>query len=693
MKHDVTSMAKTGLDDSSEDISSNPTDNPTFWEVAGKNVTRRSVLTGSLATAATGYLAPTTADAFFRRRPKKNPLLDFRALTKAQVESNGSAMPNISSDWTYDVLIPWGEPIDPLNGVAPYRGDPNIRPSAADQEKMIGIGHDGMWLYPSNLPHVLRYEARKGRQLPAKARRRILSSRSGVLCVNHEFGINPHVLGKDSPDSLEDVRLSQAAHGVSCVYIQKNWRGQWQHRHSNLNRRITANTLMAVSGPAADSELLQNAAGNPVAGTLNNCGSGPTPWGTYVTCEENFNGYFGSESGDVPDESADGSLWARGLRRYGFSDGGFGYGWHLFDERFDFLNPQYRNESNRHGWCVEIDPFNPNAKPIKRTAMGRVKHEAVAFKELDDGRVACYMGDDQRGDYCYKYESNLPWREAMKKGLSPLDDGKLYVAKFQEVDPAAADGVGTGEWIELTPDNPAIFDAGLTSMDQVLVYTRLAADAVEATRMDRPEWTTIGTRGEVFWTLTNNDRKDTVAPKDGQGAVNEPNPMLENKDGHIIKTKDVSTTHFEWSVFILARNTRRPDDTGRTDSPDDLPYAAYTPPADNGEGVFTDPDAAWADDYGRLWIGTDGGQPDGLQDQLLVFDVNTGEHKRVLSGVSSDEITGITSTPDYEFLFTNIQHPGNGAPSSANFPAPFDGITIPRDTTLVLRRKYSWWGS
>ena len=199
--------------------------------------------------------------------------------------------------------------------------------------------------------------------------------------------------------------------------------------------------------------------------------------------------------------------------------------------------------------------------------------------------------------------------------------------------------------------------------------------------MDRPEWTTVGTKGEVYWTFTNNDRKD-----DGQGALSEANPIFENTDGHIIKTYDNDDTSFTWRIFMLARNTRRPDDAPAADA-NDLSYAAYSAPADGGANAFTDPDAIWADNDGRIFIGTDGGQPDGLQDQLVVVDSKTGEYRRLLSGVASDEITGIAPTPDQRSLFTNTQHPGNGSPTSTNFPAPFDGVTIPRDCTLVITRK------
>ena len=670
-------------DDSSENISTNPTDTTPFSEIAANSLSRRTVMQGSLAVAAAGFLAPKPGHAgtkdsalgdWFSRRPRYGSLLDFRALETADVVAAEAKTVTISPDYEYDVLIPWGTPIKP--GVPEYAGDPNSRPTAEEQENQIGIGHDGMWFYSINLPIVLRIEQRLRRQFPSWLRRLFLSSRSGVLAVNHEFGSDSHVLGKSDPENLEDVRLSQAAHGVSMVVVAQNRRGKWSHRFNRLNRRITVNTPMAFSGPAAHSTLLDNKAGNEAAGTVNNCGSAPTPWGTYVTCEENFNGYFGTPNNEGDIGGFD-ELQDKAYARYGFSPFGFGYSWQNFDPRFDLSNPDYANESNRFGWCVEIDPFNPKAKPIKRTAMGRFKHESAAFKTLDDGRVAAYMGDDQRGDYCYKYESNNPWRHDIARGKSPLDNGKLYVAKFDE---DAEDGQGTGQWIELTPTNPDIAAAGLTTMEQVLVYTRLAADAVGATPMDRPEWSTIGTEGQVFWTLTNNDRKD-----DGQGEISEANPIFENRDGHIISTYDTSTTTFTWNLFVLARNTRGEDPGADAN---DLGFAAYQAPADGGANVFTDPDAAWADEFGRLYIGTDGGQPDGLQDQLLVFDVNTGEYKRILSGVADDEITGITTTPNYSTLFTNTQHPGNGSPDETNFPAPFDGVTIPRDCTLVVRRKY-----
>jgi len=671
--------------DASENESSNPTSNRTFRDVAAAYLTRRSVLQGSVAVAATSFFAPAPGHAKRSKGNKslapgqnKGPLMKFTPLTEAEVAAGEGRMVTVSPDYEYDVLIPWGTPIDPNSGITPYEGDPNTRPSAADQVEMAGIGHDGMFFFPSNLPRVLKTEMNRGRPLPPQARARVLDSRAGFLCVNHEFGNNFHVLGKGFPENPDDVRLSQHAHGVGVYAIRENWRGKWEVASNRNARRITVNTEVEFSGPAAGSPLLANPANNVPKGTVNNCGSGITPWGTYLTCEENFNGYFGSTREDGTFGGLD-PLQDEAYGRYGFSNGGFGYGWHVFDPRFDLSNEQFRNESNRFGWIVEIDPFDGTKKPVKRTMLGRFKHEAAAVKELADGRVAVYMGDDQRGDYCYKYESANPWRDDIAAGRSPLDNGTLYVAIYGEgLDPN--DGKGNGEWVELTPTDPRIAGAGLDSMDKVVTYARLAADAVGATVMDRPEWSTIGTNGEVYWTMTNNDRKDN-----GIGAVSEVNPIYENRDGCIIRTDDINSTTFTWEMFLLARNTRATDPG--TDDPRDRPYALYQPPTDGGANQFTDPDCAWADDYGRLFIGTDGGQPGALEDQLVVIDTNTGEYRRLLSGVQSDEITGCISTPNYGTLFTNVQHPGDGDPSRTSFPAPFGSGKIPRDCTVVLRRK------
>lgn len=617
------------LHDAMESEPTNRSGNRHFADVLSANEkARRDILKGTLAGAAASFLRPAAALAdttFTSEKLSGSSLVGFTPVTIEQyaAESDGARRPVISSDYEYQVLIPWGTAIQP--GGPEYNGDPNTRPTAAEQEQQIGIGHDGMWFFPM----------RDADGNP--------SSSDGMLALNHEFGNNEHVLGKAAPETLDDVRLSQAAHGVSVVRIAKDGAGQWGVAASPNSRRITVNTPVEFSGPVAGTDFLENAAGNPFLGTVNNCGSGFTPWGTYLTCEENFNGYFGwNDPAYEPNESQ---------ARYGFSSEGFGYDWHKFDPRFDLSNPEFANEYNRFGWIVEIDPRDGTRTPVKRTALGRFKHEAIAIAVGRSGRIACYMGDDQANDYCYKFVSRLPYKVALRLGLSPLDNGTLYVARFNDDN--------TGDWLELSIRNPLLAER-FSSQAELLVNTRIAADIVGATPMDRPEWTSIGQGNSVFWTLTNNSSRTEPTP---------PNPEAPNSDGHIIRTREpggnVEATRFVWSIYLLASSTRG------------------TP------GVFTDPDAAYADPFGRLFIGTDGGQPDGLQDQLTVFDTTQpgATPNRLFVGVNSDEITGWATTPDFQTAFTNMQHPGDGDPSRTNFPAPTDGMTIPRDCTIVITRK------
>ncbi|MGB3457076.1 MAG: alkaline phosphatase PhoX [Litorimonas sp.] len=628
---DQTPVDNEALHNDSEDQSVNRSGNKPFNVVVQQAMSRRTLLGGSLALAATsGFLAPKALTEAKAQVTGPGGLVNFTPVT-IEEGAAGGLMPTLSSDYTYQSLIPWGTPIEP-GATREYDGDPSRRPTADEAALQIGIGHDGMWFFPTGA-------FRTNNGLINNPSRR---NEAGMLCINHEFGRTSHVLGKSAPESLADVRVMQHVHGVSVVAIELDFFEGWKVVANPNSRRIHVNTPVRFSGPVAGSPLLDNAAGNAPLGTVNNCGSGSTPWGTYLTCEENFNGYFGASGEYEPNEEQS---------RYGFTSNGFGYGWFNYDRRFDLSDPDFANERHRFGYIVEIDPMDASQTPVKRTAMGRFKHEAVAIAEnTPGGRIAAYMGDDQRFDYCYKFVSDRGWREAIDAGDSPLDEGTLYVARF--------DADGTGEWLRLDMSVPTLA-ARFSGMDELLVHTRIAADIVGATPMDRPEWTTIGKDGTVFWTLTNNSQRTEADAA---------NPQAPNQDGHIIRTVDANNhlgTTFTWDIYILASDTR------------------------GTEGVFTDPDAAYADADGRLFIGTDGGQPDGLQDQLVVFDttLSTPVPKRLMVGVNSDEITGWTTTPDRRFGFVNLQHPGNGDPSRTNFPAQPDGVTIPRDATLVISRR------
>lgn len=613
---------------------SNRSNNRTFEDVLQAGMSRRHLLARSAALSVTGFLASMVSHkgngagmftAIAQAAPTSaSPTIGFRPV----LASEGSGpVPKISADYQYSVLIPWGTSLK--DGVPEYDGNPATRPTATQQTQQVGIGHDGMWFFPIG----------NGKT-------------SGILAINHEYGTNEHVLGKAAPTSLEDVRLSQHAHGVSMIEIQQQ-AGQWQVvRSSGKNRRIHVNTPVSYSGPVANSDLLKTPAGNAPLGTVNNCANGKTPWGTYLTCEENFNGYFGDRTYNA--ETKTGTWVANEFqKRYGFAPTGFGYGWEKFDDRFDLANPRYTNEENRFGWIVEIDPLNPSQKPIKRTALGRFKHENAELVVGRGGRAVVYMGDDERFDYIYKFVSDANWRSMQARGISPLDRGKLYVAKFNDN--------FTGEWLELSIRDPKL-KAKFKNQAEVLTYARVAADLLGATKMDRPEWITTTPNGDVYCTLTNNSRRTAEQ-------VNPANPLGPNPDGHIIKWRDADNhvgLTFTWDIYVLSQDTHGASD----------------------ERTFSSPDGLWADPDGRLFIETDGGQKKGLNDQLLVADPNNNQIiRRLFTGVTDCEVTGLTVTPDRRTMFVNLQHPGDGDPAKTNFPAAQGSGKVPRDCTIVITRK------
>jgi uncharacterized protein len=610
---------------------------PPFRDLLRVNLRRRGLLGGAIAAAA---LAGAGLPLLGRARASAGGLLGFRAVAIAE---GGGPNPAISPDYRFDVILPWGEPLEPGGPAFAWPA------RAADQARQLGIGHDGMWLFPIRDAGAPRggwdvtTEANpwQGAELAASA-----GNEHGVLCLNHEFGTNAHVLGKAAPQSLGDVRASQHAHGVSVVALRRSARsGRWETAASPLARRVHANTPVRFGGPAAGHALLRTAAGDTVLGTLANCASGYTPWGTYLTCEENFHGYFGTDD----------PAWAPTAlqARYGLTRAGAGYGWHRFDPRFDLAATAHRNEENRFGWVVEVDPFDPVQVPVKRTALGRCKHEGATVHVADDGRVVVYLGDDEPFEHIYKFVSADDWRAMRARGESPLDHGTLYVARFEED--------GTGRWLELSLGVPALA-ARFADLGELLVGTRIAADVVGATPMDRPEWLAVGADGQVYCSLTNNTRRTTP---------NGPNPRAPNPDGHIVRWRETdghAGRSFAWDVFLIAADTHR---AGREDT-------------------LSAPDGLWADPDGRLFIQTDGDQQGGLNNQLLVADTATGELRRLFTGVPGCEITGFAMTPDRRTLFVNVQHPGDGDPALTNFPvmcAVPDGKTVPRDATVVITRK------
>jgi hypothetical protein len=426
--------------------------------------------------------------------------------------------------------------------------------------------------------------------------------------------------------------------------------------------------------------------GRTVLGTFQNCACGRTPWGTYLSCEENFGAYFVRNVTEF-------SLLHD---RYGvaYENGSWGFRWQEFDPRFDAaLHP---NECNRFGWVVEIDPYDPTSKPVKRTALGRLAHEGATVRLAADGRVVVYMGDDDfrsKYEHIYKYVS----RRAYVAGSSArdnddlLDDGTLYTARF--------DADGTGRWLELAPGKNGLSLTDFPALADILVNTRTAADKVGATYMDRPEWIAVHpTTHEVYCSLTNNTGRGSLSPSQQPEAVgaDAANPRAPNLMGHIIRWReqggDAAATSFAWDVFLLAGDPRAKDPMDRGNVP--------------GGVAFAEPDGLAFDKSGRLWILTDSSalnmaRPDWVNignNQMLVADPATKQVRRFLTGPIGCEITGFQLTTDQRTLFVNIQHPGEAprphpgrndpAKPKANSSWP-DGDKggRPRSATIAIRRK------
>jgi hypothetical protein len=646
-----------------EEVPSNQSRNPHISELI-EGVKRREVLAGGAALGALAFLGvslPGQAEAGQdEARGLGFPFKPRRRLTFEGIPAGRADTITVPPGYKATPFIPWGTPI---TGRYPAFAE-DASNSAQDQAEQTGMHHDGMHFFPIDTRHGLG-----------------LRSDHGLLVLNHEY-IDAPLLHPNGPTvvsgkrtSAEEVRKEINAHGVSVVEIRRDVRGEWTVVPSRRNRRITAATPMQISGPARGNKLLQtrhSPNGTAARGTQNNCSNGFTPWGTYLTCEENWAGYFSTRDADLPRE----------LKRYGLRNGSR-FGWETLPgdefERFDATRKaadakgDYRNEPNQFGWIVEIDPFEPDSVPVKRTALGRFAHEGLIFAPVKAGRpVVCYSGDDSQNEYIYKYVSRDAYRPGRSNGRL-LDEGTLYVARFN------ADG--SGQWLALDINDKsflkACLAAGVAFADQgeVLINTRLAADVVGATKMDRPEWGAVNPdNGEVYFTLTNNTARTTP---------DAPNPRPANAYGHIIRWREQSRDYagkaFNWNLFMLAG----PETDSR--GPSGKPLDA--------SNILASPDGLWFDDDGRLWIQTDmsGSQlasgPFG-NNQMLVADPRTGELKRFLVGPLGAEVTGIAATPDFRTLFVNIQHPGEGStPTNLTSTWPDGPGKRPRSSTVVITRE------
>lgn len=623
----------------------NSTENEYFGDVVATS--RRSVLKAGGAaaalagvTTAAGTALPQPAVA--ASGPGKKAPFGFAPIDPVKAGTDKMVVPE-GFQWT--PIISWGDPVLP--------GAP-----AFDFDNHTAEAQAGQMGYNCDYVGVLRHE----------------NENSAVLVVNNEY-TNDNLMFHDYTDaaSLTDdqVQIILNAHGLTIVEMTRaNPRSKWTYsRTAPLNRRITAETPFELVGPARGHELLQTSAdpaGTSPLGTFGNCAGGMTPWGTILSGEENFDGYF-----TQPEEAGDG-MAGEAATRYGLAGGNEAqHAWDRLDERFDLTKEP--NEAHRHGWIIEVNPFDPDSTPRKLTALGRFKHEGANVVIADDGRVVAYMGDDERFDYMYKFVSKGTYAEGdTANNLTLLDEGDLYVAKFRGN--GTADGVhdGDGEWLPLVVDGASEVD-GMT-VEEVLVFTRLAADSVKPTKMDRPEDVEVNpVNGRVYAALTNNtDRKPAQ--------VDEVNPRADNKHGQVLEITpskgDHTATGFVWKLVLVCGDPSDPKTY----------FNGYDP---SEVSPISCPDNVAFDGDGNLWIATDGndlGHCDGMY--LMPLE---GEHKghlqQFLSVPAYAECCGPLIEWTDRVVFAAIQHPGEedeATTKNVHSTFPYQGNTQPRPGVIMV---------
>ena len=599
-----------------------------FEALAEKAISRRGFLGRGVAFGAAAFVMGATGLTPLPARAA-TPRFGFEP-----VAANGLDTVTVPRGYSWHVVARWGDPMW-SNSIA---FDQVTRGSGASQELAFGDNNDGMSLFADG--------------------------ERSVLAVNNEY-VNNNIIyggaGTGKPENADDVRKGKAGHGVSIVEIVQT-DGRWSIVvDSPCNRRITADTPMEITGPARGHDWMKTAAdpsGTSSKGTWNNCGNGRTPWGTYLACEENFNGYFSTSDPEL-------RITAE-FKRYGVGRKDRGYDWAAVDERFD--TARHPNEPNRAGYIVEIDPLDSSSTPKKRTALGRFKHENAEVVLAANGQVVVYMGDDERGEFLYKLVSDGSCAEG-GDNRDLLETGKLFVARFADH--------GRGEWVELTPAS-----TGMASQAEICIHTRLAASAVKATTMDRPEWVAASPKkAEVYCCLTNNKNRGVKPNAGGDAApVGGPNPREKNKYGQIVRWTPDGGDHladgFGWDLFVVAGNpaVHDGDNAGSANV--------------NKDNMFNSPDGLAFDRNGMLWIQTDGKYSDSGDfegqgnNQMLVGDPETGEIRRFLVGPRECEVTGIAWSTDRKTLFAGIQHPGEQGGS--HFPD--GGDTAPRSCVVAITR-------
>ncbi|MDR2307281.1 MAG: PhoX family phosphatase [Paucimonas sp.] len=675
--------------DTGDNLDRNHSHNLPMASVMDAYLSRRSVVRGSLG-AAIAMIAGTGLTACFDggggsshkdpapQPPVTNPEKPKLKLGFSSIAGSRTDACVVAPGYSAYVIAPWGTPLTALGN--PWKADGSN--TSADQANAMGMHHDGMHFFPING-----------------------SSDDGLLAINFEY-IDTAALHPAGPTTdasgkrpAEEVRKEINAHGAGVVRLSKV-NGRWQVvQNDPLNRRFTTASLMDIAGPLRGTDHVKtkfSPTGTQCRGTNNNCGNGYTPWGTYLTCEENWPGIFVNKGVRPADQTRIGVGGSSGQYKW---ESAAGDASEVADEfaRFNITpsgasaTADYRNEASTYGYIVEIDPYNAATLAVKRTALGRFRHEgccpglAVAGKPL-----VWYTGDDSNNEYLYKFVSDAVWDPAdaspadrLATGAKYLDKGKLYVARFN------ADG--SGVWLLL--DVNTATSAGSTlgalygDLPGIIINTRGAADAVGATPMDRPEWTAVNPlNGDVYLTLTNNSSRTPAK-------VDAANPRGPNRHGHIIRWHD-SADHksFTWDIFVFGANAAGAPDINRSGLTE--------------LNQFASPDGMSFDSRGVLWFETDNSEatltsytndqllaviPTDLVDangkQVPINATNQVDLRRFFVGPNGCEVTGITFTPDNKTLFINIQHPDNWPTTDKATDVTATGTTVrPRSSTVVIQR-------
>ena len=615
--------------EASEGPASNLSANPTLGDIIAARFSRRDILKGALGvTAIAATVSPLALLAADKARAATSAF-SFKEIAAGVDEKH-----HVADGYDAQILIRWGDPV-----VADAPAFDVTKQTAEAQAKQFGYNNDFVGYVP----------------MPGAAD----ASAHGLLCVNLEYTICPSSCSPASRHMTPDIAaIEMAGHGAAIIEIMKT-DGKWQTVPAGkYNRRITASTPMEVTGPAAGSDRLKTAAdptGTKVLGTVNNCAGGITPWGTYLSAEENFHGYFWTEQVDADGKvvAGVGGPEAANYKRYGVP--GRAYEWGKFDTRFNLDKEQ--NEPNRFGWIVEIDPFDPTSTPKKRTALGRFKHEGAHSVVNKDGRVVLYSGDDERFDYAYRFVTAGKFDpDDRGANLDLLDEGTLSVAKF--------DADGKGAWLPLIHGQGPLTEAnGFKSQADVVIETRRAADLLGATKMDRPEDIEPDLKaGKVYVILTNNTNR-----KDDQ--IDAANPRAKNAFGHIIELTvpdgDQTSDTFTWEVLV------------RCGDPSVAEVGATFSSDTTKDGWFGMPDNCAVDGAGRLWVATDGQGPKatGRTDGVWALDTKgeaRGTSKLFYRVPVGAELSGPCFTPDDTTLFLSVQHPGDEGKDWAPFGREFD---------------------